>query len=273
MKIEVYRPGEEILQRGSFCLWYGKSGVGKSSTLIQTCADPILWIIAERGQIDLTMKAVGRPDVKLKIGYYDGWDDLLELAYNVDIFKGIRSVLFDGLTHVMNIHLADEILDENFEAMDKKKVDKDLTMRVKMSPESYGVLSKQMSRLMKAFERLTIAGIDVHCTARDDQQPKWDRSLACAPALAGREFPRDMKGFFDFIGMVESNIDVNGKVVYPPLVSCDDDGSYLSKWTGVKPAGGVIRKPFNVQKLLATAHGEKPKKGGEKQREADGNNQ
>jgi hypothetical protein len=264
MKIEVYKP-EDALKRGNFCLWYGKSGVGKSGTLIQTCADPILWIIAERGQIDLTIKAINRPDLKLLTAYYDGWDDLLEMVYNRENFKGVKSVVFDGLTHVMNIHLSDEILDENYDAMDKKKIEKDLTMRVKMSPESYGALSKQMSRLMKGFEQLTVMGIDVHCTARDDSQPKWDRTLACAPALAGREFPRDMKGFFDFIGMIETNIDKDGKVVYPPLVSCDDDGSFLSKWTGVKPTGGVIRKPFNVQKLLAVAHGDIAKKGGSKE--------
>jgi len=64
-----------------------------------------------------------------------------------------------------------------------------------------------------------------------------------------------MKGFFDFIGMLESRYDEHGSVIYPPLVSCDDNGAYLSKWTGIKPPGGVIRKPFNVAKMLEVAHG------------------
>lgn len=258
MKIEIYKPNAPGVKdnRGNFCLWYGKSGCGKSSTLIQTCQDPIFWILAERGQIDLTLKAIRRPDIKLRIGYYEGWDDLLATVYDLRFFEKIKTVVFDGLTHVMNIHLADEIMDENYEAMDKKKIDKDLTARVKMSQEGYGTLSKQMSRLLKGFEQLTIAGIDVHCTARDDSTPKWDRALACAPALAGKEFPRDMKGFFDFIGMLETRVDEKGEVVYPPVVSCDDTGNYLSKWTGIKPPGGVIRKPFDVRKLLAVAHGE-----------------
>lgn len=256
MRIETYKPSMAKDNRGNFCLWYGKSGCGKSSTLLQTSQDPIFWILTERGQVDLTLKAIKRPDIKLRIGYYDGWDDLLATVYNVQNFEKIRTVLFDGLTHVMNIHLADEIMNENYEAMDKKKIEKDLTARVKMSQEGYGTLSKQMARLMKGFEQLTIAGIDVHCTARDDSQPKWDRSLACGPALSGKEFPRDMKGFYDFIGMLETRIDDAGNVVYPPVVSCDDDGSYVSKWTGIKPPGGVIRKPFDVRKLLAVAHGE-----------------
>lgn len=264
MKIEVYKPGSDI-KRGNFMLFYGKSGVGKSATIIQTAEDPIFWLLTERGQVDLTIKAINRPELKLAVGYYENWDDLLETVYNPELFtkNGIKTLLFDGLTHVMNIHLADEILEEDFNARDASKDrGKDLTMRTKMSQEAYGVLSKQMSRLMKGFENLTKSGIDVICTARDQENPKWNRELACAPALSGKEFPRDMKGFFDFIGMVESNLDEEGHVIYPPLVSCDDDGSYLSKWTGKKPESGVIRKYFNVQKMIQMARGEiTPKKG------------
>lgn len=256
MKVEVWDPNKSSdKDEGNFCGWYGKSGVGKSATILQTAPDPILWIIAERGQVDLTIKAINRPNIKLKVAYYEGWDDLLEFVYNKANFAKIKSVLFDSGTHVMCIKLSDEILGENYDAMDKSKVEKELTMRVKMSQEGYGTLSKQMTRLMIGFEELTKIGIDVHITFRDQENPKWNRELACAPALSGKEFGKDMKGFFDFLGMLESNIDDNGRIIYPPLVSCDDDGSFLSKWTGIKPPGGVIRKPFNVQKILDVAHG------------------
>ena len=259
MKIEIYKPGSEEQKRGNFMLWYGKSGVGKSATPLQTAEDPIFWLLAERGQVDLTIKSINRPKLKLMVGYYEGWDDLLDTIYNPATFieAKIKTLLFDGLTHVMNIHLADEIMAEDYDARDTSKdKGKDLTMRTKMSQEGYGALSKQMSRLMKGFENLTKAGIDVMCTARDQENPKWDRSLACAPALSGKEFPRDFKGFFDFIGLLESRVDENGVVIYPPLVSCDDDGSYLSKWSGKKPPGGVIRKLFDVKQMMAIAHGE-----------------
>jgi hypothetical protein len=259
MKIEVYKPGSKEQKRGNFSLWYGKSGAGKSATTLQTAEDPIFWLLAERGQVDLTIQAIKRPDLKLMVGYYEGWDDLLDTIYNPKIFLDakIKTLLFDGLTHVMNIHLADEIMAEDYNARDTAKdKGKDLTMRTKMSQEGYGALSKQMSRLMKGFENLTIAGIDVCCTARDQENPKWNRDLACAPALSGKEFPRDFKGFFDFMGLIESRLDEEGNVIYPPMVSCDDDGSYLSKWTGLKPFGGVIRKEFNVAKMMAIAHGE-----------------
>ncbi len=260
MKIEKFTAATEngVKDRGSFDLYYGKSGVGKTSTILQTAEDPILWIIAERGQADLIIKAINRLDLRVFLAYYDGWDDLLETVYTPNNFKEIKTTLFDGLTHVMNIHLTDEILEENFDARDQSKDrGKDFTSRVKMTQESYGVLSKQMSRLMKGFELLTREGIDVICTARDQENPKWDRALACAPALSGKEFPRDMKGVFDCSGLVESRFNDDGVVIYPPIVSCDDDGSYLSKWTGIKPPGGVIRKIFNVKTMHDIASGRK----------------
>jgi hypothetical protein len=259
MRIERFVMGDEDQKRGNFSLFYGKSGAGKTATALQTAEDPIFHILAERGQEDLTIKAISRPDLKLMVGYYEGWDDLLATVYNYQIFidNKIKTCLFDGLTHVMNIHLADEIMEEDYNARDTSKdKGKDLTYRTKMSLEGFGTLSKQMGRLMKGFEALTKQGIDVICTARDQENPKWNRDLACAPALSGKEFPRDFKGFFDFIGLVESRFDENGEVVYPPVVSCDDDGSYLSKWTGVKPPGGVIRKIFNVQMMMKIAHGD-----------------
>ncbi len=255
MRIETYAPGKITDTRGNMMLFYGKSKVGKSSTILQTAEDPIFWLIAERGQVDLTIQAIKREGLRLRVGYYEGWDDLLATIYNHENFKQIKTLLFDGLTHVMNIKLADEILAENYDAMDKNKIEKDLTMRVKMSQEGFGAMSKQMSRLMVGFEQLTIAGIDVICTARDMDNPKWDRTLACAPALAGREFPRDFKGFWDFIGLVETRFDDDRQVVYPPYVSCDDDGSFLSGWTGIKPPNGVIKKLFNVKKMMDVAHG------------------
>jgi hypothetical protein len=259
MKFEIYKPGQDLsiaTKRGNFILIYGKSKVGKSATCLATAEDPIFWLLMERGQVDLTLKAIKRPDLRLKVGYYEGWDDLIDVVYDLNNFNKIHTLLFDGLTHVMNIHLSDELIAESFDARDKNKIDKELASRGKMTLENFGVMSRQMVRLMKGFEQLTINGIDVICTARDQDSPKWNKALSCGPALAGKEFGRDIKGFFDFIGFIESRIDKDGNVLYPPLASFDDDGSYLSGWTGIKPDGGVIGRQFNIKKMLAVAHGE-----------------
>ena len=258
MKIEVYHPPEKGQKtNGYHCLYYGKSGVGKTATILQTAEDPIFYLMAEGRSIDSTLAVIERPDLRLKIGYYSGWDDLLETMFNPSIFSKCKSIFGDSMTHIMNVHLPDEILEENFEARDKDKSTKELTNRVKGTPEMYGALSKQMSRLMTACQNLCLAGYDVIWSARDMDNPKWNMELSCGPALSGKEFPRDMKGFFDIIGMVESTNEYkeDGSMIYPPLVSCDDNGAYLSKWTGIKPPGGVIRRKFNVQKMLDIAKG------------------
>jgi hypothetical protein len=255
MKIEKYVIGSD--NAGNLSCWYGKSGVGKTATLLQTCIDPIGYLMFEGRGLDSTLKAINRPNLRLKVFKYEGWDDLLEIMFDTSNFSGLKSIIGDSMTHLMNILLPDEILQENFDARDKKgkETEKDLTTRVKGTPEMYGALSRQMSRLMNASQQLCLSGCDVHWTARDQDNPKWNLELSCGPALSGKEFPRDMKGFFDFIGMVESRVDENRQIIYPPVVSCDDNGAYLSKWTGIKPPGGVIRKPFDIQKMFAIAHG------------------
>ena len=256
MRVNVYKKGDTSTRRGKFVLIYGPSGSGKSATTLQTADDPIFWLIAERGNIDLTLEPINRPGIRLAYAYYEGWDDLIDTVYSKTLFTSTKTLLFDGFTHIMGIHLSDEIMKTNFDARDTSKDDKELFSRVQMTQQGFGVLSKQMGRLMKGFEQLTIAGVDVICTARDDQAPKWNRSLSCAPALSGKEFSKDMKGYFDFIGMLEPRKDENGKTLYPSYASYDLNDDYLAKWTGIMPDAGVKRLPFHVAKTFALATGQ-----------------
>ena len=115
----------------------------------------------------------------------------------------------------MYVSLCREIEDEAFEAKtSEEKRRKPIVSQAKMSMEGYGGLSSQMFRLMKTIGRLSEAGKIVIVTALLQENPKWDRELAAAPALKGREFPTSMPGFFDLIGLVESRVDGNGKLIY-----------------------------------------------------------
>jgi len=265
MKLVPYKDIKEV--QGNCHLYYGKSGVGKTATILQTAEDPIAYLTAEGRRIQTTLAAINRPDLKLRVAVYEGWQDMLEFLADVENFRGAKTIVIDSMTHLMGIHLADEILEESYQGMDAaKKTVKELAQRAKMSEEGYGTLSRQMLRLMKLTGNLCDAGYDVIYTARDEDRPKYNRELQCGPALMGKDFSKQMKGYFDFIGLVESRFkDKEGniyyeyssgmEVCYPPVVSCDDDGSYLSKWTGCKPPGGVIRKPFNIIKMLEIANG------------------
>lgn len=254
MQLLPYRDIKEA--QGILALWYGSSGVGKTATLLQTCEDPIVLITSEDRSIKTTLAAINRPKLRLKVARYTNWQECMEFLADIEQFSGAKSIIKDSLTHTMNVHLQDELLQESFEALEeKKKVEKELIMRSKMSLESFGAMAVMMKRMMNLLQRLTQHGYDVHCTARVESAPKWDRSLAAAPALAGKEFARDFVGFFDMIGLISDNVDEDGNVLYPPKVSCQTDGSYLAKWSGVLPPGGVIRKPFNIMKMLEIANG------------------
>ena len=216
------------------------------------------------------LTAANRPGVKIKFGFYSDWNDLMDTVCNPDNFKGAKTIIVDSLTHIMSVCLSDEILEESYDAMkEKDKVEKDLTMRVKMSQEGYGTLSGNMLRLTAALTRLSQLGHIVVCLARVEQNPKFNRALAAAPALKGKEYSKYFAGFMDFIGYMEPRVD-NGKIVYPPYVSFQDDGSFLSKWTGLMPEAGVYKRILHIEKILRVAHGNtenKDKKGKAKQEE------
>jgi hypothetical protein len=257
--MRIYNKDEMIDTDGSMVLLYGESGTGKSVTTIQTAPDPILYLMAEPRSVNKMIAAAQRPDVKIKFGFYEGWDDIMEFVSNKDNFTGAKTIVIDSLTHLMSIGLSDELMEESYESLDKKKgVEKDLTMRVKMSIESYGALSGQMLRFTNAISKLSQIGYIVICLARVEQNPKFNRALAAAPSFRGKEYMKYVAGFMDYIGLVESRVE-DSMVVYPPLVSFQDDGSYISKWCGIMPEGGVYKRVLNIEKILNVAHGKNGK--------------
>lgn len=263
--MKLFSPSELTATAGDIMLIYSESGVGKSVTSIQTAPDPIIYIMAEGRDVTKMLTAANRPGVKIKFGFYSDWNDLMDTVCNPENFKGAKTIIIDSLTHIMSVCLSDEILEESYDAMkEKDKVEKDLAMRVKMSQEGYGTLSGNMLRLTAALTRLSQLGHVVVLLARVEQNPKFNRALAAAPALKGKEYSKYFAGFLDFIGYMEPRV-IDGKIAYPPYVSFQDDGSFLSKWTGVMPEAGVYKRVLNIEKILKVAHGTAAAKGKKKE--------
>ena len=269
MKLQNYKNLAEI--QGNLLLVYGMAGSGKTSTVLQTAQDPIVYLTAEGRKISTTLAAINRPDLKMKVEVYEGFDDLIETCMEVDRFKGCKTIFLDSLTHLMLVHLSLEILQENYEAKTQKEQDellKALTSQVKLSMEAYGVLSGQMNRLMRALQKLTMAGYDVVCSARLTDRPKWNRALTAAPALMGQEFSKAMDGFFDFIGLLTpqdidddlEKLPTDAKTAdtwkrFAPLVSFNTNEEYLAKWTGAMPPKGIVNRRLHVRKVFEEANG------------------
>jgi len=260
--------------QGNLMLAYAIAGGHKTCTIIQTAQDPIILLTAEGRKIKTSIVAINRPDLKMKVGVYEGFDDLIETIYTPSRFEGAKTVFLDSITHLMMVHLAQEILSENWASKtdkEKEEIEKQLTMQVKLSEESYGTLAQQMLRLMRGLQILTMAGYDVVCSARLADRPKWNRALSAAPALMGKEFSKSMDGFFDFIGYIEpweAPVLAEGEVpptigastadtwkYYAPLVSWNPNEEYLAKWTGVMPPKGIVRRKFHVKKTFQEANG------------------
>lgn len=260
--------------QGNLLLVYSLAGTGKTVTVLQTAEDPIIYLTAEGRKISTSMAAIARPDLRMKVGVYDGFNDLIETCMNLKKFEGATTIFLDSLTHLMVVHLSQEILSENYMSKNKKEQDaisKELAAQVKMSVESYGVLSGQMTRLMRALQGLTMAGYDVICSARSDDRPKWNRALANGPALMGKEFSKGMDGFFDFIAYLEpDDRDKDDKgdppgsepttaemwKYYAPYASFNPNDDYLAKYTGVITSRGIVHRKLHVRKLFAEANGD-----------------
>ena len=272
MQLINYRNIEET--QGNLMLVYSMAGGHKTCTTIQTAEDPITYLTAEGRKIKTSLVAINRPDLKMKVGIYCGFDDLIDTVYDTKRFEGTKTVILDSLTHLMLVHLSQEILQENYESKNEKEREemlKALTQQVKMSIEAYGTLSGQMNRLMRGLQGLTMAGYDVVCTARLADRPKWNRSLSAAPALMGQEFSKSMDGFFDLIGYIEPWVapelpegvlppTIGASIVdtwkyFAPLISWNPNDDYMAKYTGVMPPKGIIKRKFHVKKVFEEANG------------------
>jgi hypothetical protein len=240
---------EELKESGRLIMLYGPTGVGKTVSILQSATDPVMYILTEPRSLKPSLDAAARPELDIDVAVYNDFPGLMEFVAAPSNFERHQTVVVDSYSSLMSIRLSTEIEDQHFEARSEKERQlKSLTSQVKLSQEGYGSLSSWMFRLTAALGRLSQAGKVVIVTALLAENPRWNRELAAAPALKGREFPINMPGFFDLIGMCEPRVDAEGKMQYPPRVRFQSpDDSFVAKWTGV---GSRTQGPLNISKIL-----------------------
>jgi hypothetical protein len=234
---------------GWLILIYGPTGVGKTTSLLKTAPDPIMVIQTESRSLKPSLDATGRSDLDIDVAVYEDWAGLIAFVANPKNFERYATVIVDSYSHLMSVGLSTEIEDQAFDARsEKEKAVKPLASQTKLSQEGYGALSSLMFRITAALGKLSQAGKIVIVTALLQENPRWNRELAAAPALKGREFPVNMPGFFDLIGLVQPRQDGEGRIVYPPMVRfASPDDSFVAKWTG---AGTRTQGPLDISKIL-----------------------
>ena len=242
---------ENLTQAGRFIMLYGGTGVGKTTTILQTAPDPLCYVQTEPRSLKPSLDAAKRPTLDLSIAVYEEWVGLMEFVTTESNFERYATVVIDSYSSLMNISLSSEIEDQAYDARtEKEKQVKPLVSQAKLSLEGYGGLASQMFRLTAALGKLSQRGKIVVVTALLAENPKWNRELAAAPALKGREFPVNMPGFFDLIGLVEPRTDGEGNLVFPPRVRFQSpDDSFVAKFTGT---GSKTEGSLDLSKILKT---------------------
>jgi hypothetical protein len=240
---------ENLKMAGRLIMLYGPTGVGKTTSILQSAREPVMYVQTEPRSLKPSLDASNRPDLDISVATYENWSGLMEFVTSASNFERYKTVVVDSYSHLMTVGLSSEIEDQAYEARsEKEKSLKPLVSQTKMSLEGYGGLSSHMFRLTAALGRLSQAGKIVIITALLQENPRWNRALAAAPALKGREFPINMPGFFDLIGLVEPRVGDDGAVIYPPRVRFQSpDDSFVAKFTG---CGNKTQGPLNIQKIL-----------------------
>lgn len=242
-----------------FCLFYGETNGGKTTSIIRTAIQPIYCISAEGDALKsvAVCKALGEDiDITAKMpeSHEDVMDTLNRMLLKIrerratgKAFK-YNTVLFDSGTYWMNCKLAIRVEDDRNE--DRKGVDEGkLSAMTKTDWTEVNTINSQMARLTDLLKAIANEGVMVIMTAQMQYDPKWNNELEAAPCFNYKDYNKVLKGYFDYIGYVMPNIEEEtGKVLYPPKLSFSGSQGYLVKWRGVQPK--YLITSFRLDKIF-----------------------
>lgn len=244
----------------AFALIYGPTGVGKTVSSLKTLPKPCRYYECDPKGVDRTV--LGHVDPEgITIANPESYEDLRkDLSSRFDEFVGkYKSMFFDGLSYFMNIELLGEIHQETGGAQVFDGSDRPLVNQARTDRPGYGALAHLMNRLCGLLGKYAKEEITVVIAALQSDDPRWNRELSAGPALAGKEFPKNMPGYFDLIGRVEKMPKKNdGTQIYPPKIffESDEEDSFTARWSGPK-----LEKPYlPLDWRIILSYGKKKKK-------------
>ena len=269
-KIENARTDTSV----AFMLVYGMKNVGKTLNTLATCDLPCLYVLGEPRNIwrnidaanelrkanGLELIVVGE---NLIIFEYAEFEELIKFIHEHTgvNWDNLKTIVIDSLTHIMSVGFMSEIVEEAHEGRSQKdkNMTKEIASQYKSTVEDYGVLRNGIVRLTDAIGKNARRGITVICLAlEDEKQQMVEGSFMKVPLFAGKQYSKEMGGFFDLIGRVTPNIKVakkDGKdiktIEYPPIVSfASPNGDFQAKWTGLCSSPNKVFY-FDLKKILS----------------------
>lgn len=241
-----------------FCLFYGETNGGKTTSIIRTAPQPIYCISAEGDALKslAVCKALGE-DIDMTAKMPESHEDVMDTLNRMLLkirqrradgtpFK-FRTLLFDSGTYWMNCKLAIRVEDDRNE--DRKGTDEGkLSAMTKTDWTEVNTINSQMARLTDLLKAIANEGVMVIMTAQMQFDPKWNNELEAAPCFNYKDYNKALKGYFDYIGYVMPNLTEEGKVQYPPKLSFSGSQGYLVKWRGVQPK--YLITSFRLDKIF-----------------------
>lgn len=257
--------------KGKMVMIYGATGVGKSTTCLESLPEPILNIFTEDRNPYTSIEALEREPDFDPISPENN-QDLIDFLYKMldEYEKGTckyKSIMFDSLSFWMNIKLYGEMVDETHDAGIFKKSLRPLVDDVRADEALYGGLAERMQRLIRPLKMMAQKGMIVVVVAYLSENPKWDRTLAAAPNFAGKAWNLNYEQHFDVIGLIRHRLKEDDKgntiipqeIIYPPIIQVKSpDDSFICKWTGRNIKGNSY--PLNFKKMFGIKDEEEKEK-------------
>ncbi len=251
-----------------FCLFYGETNKGKTTSIIRTAPQPIYCISVEGDALKSVAVCNDKgEEVNIKVVIPESHEDLMDTLNRMLLkirkrraegkqFK-YRTVLFDSGTHWMNCKLAIRVEDDR--NVDREGIDAGkLSAMTKTDWTEVNTVNSQMGRLTDLLKTIANEGVMVIMTAQMEFDPRWNNELEAAPCFNFKDYNKALKGYFDYIGYVMTRtkkiVNADGKdaggvkVIYPPYLSFSDSQGYLVKWRGVQPK--YLITPFRLDKIF-----------------------
>ena len=96
---------EDLRSAGRMILLYGPTGVGKTTSILQSAKEPVMYIQTEPRSLMPSLDASKRSDLKISVATYENWAGLMEFVTSTSNFEGYNTVVVDSYSHLMTVGL------------------------------------------------------------------------------------------------------------------------------------------------------------------------
>jgi len=277
MTVREYGYDSTFVEVGNgYCIMiYGPFGCGKTHSL-GTLYGPIAVVVTEPRDPRPILSWTKEPITFFEVGNFD---DVKELFFNweMEAREGkfqFKSIALDSASFIQS-EFKSTLQDDRYKyRIDTDKAREGLIDRFRLDEADWGPVAEIMKRITAAANRLSKYGVTVVFTAYSTESPSWNRALEAAPFFQGREYPKVLNGYFDFIGFIVDpwKIQKNGSI-RPPVISFkSEDESYVAKCCSIPLAKRSVEFPdarkysgaslLDFKKILEIIKSKETKNGG-----------